>query len=164
MRKLLGTGILTWTRGERVSDRYGTVFLMPDGDSFTPPSGRVDLDRVEGKGKLVAEVVETRESTHIGDFFHGLFPETPKVGERIELGEGEVFFEDSDPVDNVGTKVGIKPHDDRDHWWLDAKALYRVHEQTVNLYFETGIGTHPPIDLSRTPEFAIEEARRKAQT
>lgn len=134
MRVLIGVGRLTWRRGERVSDRYGTVFLMPSGDSMYPPKATLPLIRTAGKGKLVAEVTETRQSTHIGDLFHGYFPVTPKVGEEIELGEGELFYED-DP--EVGDQVGLLP-DDEDGHWLNPPALYRAHEQTVKLYFEEG--------------------------
>src|SRR6266536_6645074 len=85
----LGTARLTWSRCERIGDRYGTVMLMADGDSLTEPSHYVRPSNapVGQRGTLVADVLEVRDSTHIGDFFRGFFPETPEVGERIVLGE-----------------------------------------------------------------------------
>lgn len=122
----LGTGVLSWNRYERVSDRYGTVCL------FASPSGgeKVRLIQVKegARGRLVAIVKETRRSQHIGDLFHGVFPKTPKVGQKITLGEGTLFFEDDG--------VGLQPDDGRDAQWLDMRALYNAHEQTVTLYFE----------------------------
>jgi hypothetical protein len=134
---VLGEGRLTWPRMERVTDRYGSVFLMPDGDSMTPPSGTTKLNNVADlfgqRGRLVAEVLETRQSTHIGDFFRGVYPETPNVGDRIELGEGTLF---SDRTREGDTTVGLEPDDGRTSDWLDPRQLYRAHEQTVRLVFE----------------------------
>jgi hypothetical protein len=120
----LGTGVLDWEREERISDRYGLVEL------FQGPGSLVKLNRVTEQlhGKLIAIVRETRVSSHPGDLFHGIKPSTPEVGERIELGIGGIFFDDD--------AVGLKPDDQRPTLWLDIRALYRVHQQTVTLYFE----------------------------
>jgi hypothetical protein len=125
----LGTGVLSWPRNERVSDRYGTVMLMTDAGAraqyinpASPPVGQ--------RGSLVAEVVETRQSDHIGDAFRGLHPETPEIGDRIELGSGTFFTE---PTDFGAVLMGLSPDDGRTSDWLDPKALYRVHNQTVRL-------------------------------
>src|SRR5690606_29829454 len=98
MSTLIGTGRLSWAPHERRSDRYGTVLLMVDGDSWTEPKAYVDLDQahVGQHGALAAEVVETRDSTHIGDVFRNMYPETPEVGDVIVLGAGTVFFESTD--------------------------------------------------------------------
>ncbi len=130
---VLGTGVLTWARGERVSDRYGSVFLMPEGqDSLNHGDPFVDLTRVDGHGRLIAEVLKTRQSTHIGDFFRGLSPSTPEVGDRLILGEGTLWF----LAEDFGDTVGLFPDDDRELDWLDPHVLYQVHEQTVKLSFE----------------------------
>lgn len=128
--KLIGTGRLNWPREERVCDRYGCVVLGPDVDAA---ASRLPLDLPEdgGKGQIVAEVLATRQSTHIGDLFHGLRPETPNVGEMIVLGEGHAFHK----ADEWGEAIGLKPLAPRETFWLDPKSLYRCHDQTVNLYF-----------------------------
>lgn len=138
---LLGKGILSWTRYERIGDRYGIVFLMQNGQtSETPERNGVQLEghKLEGnKGKLVAIVLETKESTHIGDLFHGFFPSTPEVGEKIELGEGELFFEPHIGSSATYDCVGLRPNDGRETFWLNPNMLYWAHEQLVELYFET---------------------------
>ncbi len=130
----LGVGVLTWARGERVSDRYGSVFLMPEGQNSMhhDDSANISLSRANGRGRLIAEVIETRKSTHIGDFFRGFSPETPEVGDRLILGEGTLFFDTED----WGDQVGLTPDDDREADWLDPTVLYKAHEQTVRLLFE----------------------------
>jgi hypothetical protein len=135
----LGDGILTWGSNERVSDRYGTVYLMAEGNSSltaAPSPSLILLPAVShhrGKpGKLVVRVLAARDSTHIGDLFRRIFPRRPKVGQEITLGTGVLF---SEPVSDGGVQVGLRPDDGRDHDWLDPRALYDAHEQTVSLYF-----------------------------
>lgn len=86
---------------------------------------------VGARGYLVATVLETRQSDHIGDSFRGLSPSTPRIGEEITLGgPGELFIEmDFAPV------VGLRPDNDRETDWLNPKSLYRCHNQTVRLEF-----------------------------
>jgi hypothetical protein len=132
----LGEGALTWPRGERVSDRYGTVGLMATGQSYGDyfaDYAFVDVHQVpEGsRGRLRATVLETRDSGHIGDLFRGLFPTTPEVGEVIDLGSGVVFYERVEDA----PYIGLRPDDGRTSDWLDPQALYRTHEQTVRLEF-----------------------------
>ena len=136
----LGTGILTWVGAERRTDRYGSIFLMEDGQtSLTPGDPTIKINRKAAalfdgvKGTLVATVIEKRQSTHIGDFFRGFFPETPEAGERITLGTGTGFIE----TERAKYAIGVRPDDSRPHDWLDPKALYRAHEQLVSLTFET---------------------------
>ena len=136
----LGRGRLTWTPRERRSDRYGAVFLIPEGhDSFTPGPSQSMVEAtpmvLDFYGELIALVRETRESTHIGDIFRGVFPTTPEVGESIVLGEGTLFYEEL-PL-GCGMAVGLKPRDRRQDLWLDINALYRAHEQSVELFFKS---------------------------
>lgn len=136
----LGTGVLTWDAIERRSDRYGAVWLMPDGynssmsESEPPSLVRAEsVDAFKGRrGHLFAVVVATRKSTHIGDLFHGVFPRIPEVGQVIELGQGDLFRSNNYVG---GTAVGVRPADGRDTMWMDIRALYDAHEQTVELFF-----------------------------
>lgn len=125
---VLGEGDLDWQRHERTTNRYGTVSLYVNPASDTP----VALNRSHDgtRGRLVSVVLKTRTSTHIGDAIRGFAPETPEVGEEITLGFGELFFEQSG-------SVGLRPADGRDTDWLDPKALYRCHSQTVRLELRT---------------------------
>lgn len=146
-----GTGVLTWGRGERVSDRYGFVWLMPEGcDSHTtnPGGNLLNAELVKStipgfpEGVLVAEVIETRHSTHIGDLLRGIFPTTPEVGDVYLLGTGTLALTST----GIGEEtVGLVPADGRESDWLDPHALYRVHEQTVRLrYFPTPVALPVP--------------------
>jgi hypothetical protein len=134
---LLATGPLSWFRAERVSDRYGSVsFWDENSEQQTIYNGSKvfteDLEKHVGqKGKLLCEVLENRESTHIGDFFHAFFPSKPEIGEKVELGEGTLFVEYQEGKE----KIGLSPNNGRQTFWLKPKKLYRVHEQTVNLFF-----------------------------
>ncbi len=123
----LGTGVLIWNSSERISDRYGLIFLLSSPDS----SKRIKLVQVNGgvRGRLIAVVKEIRQSRHIGDLFHRVFPQTPEVGQNIKLGEGTLCFRDHNTV-------GVQPDDCRHTMWLDINELYKAHEQTVTLCFE----------------------------
>lgn len=126
----LGQGQLWWPRFERQTDRYGTIFLCtgPDGADYVT----FESAPVGSRGRLVAVVLETRPSVHCGDLTRGLAPMTPAVGEEITLGAGTVFTE-ADPDTGLPTAVGLVPDDGRDEDWLDPRALYRCHNQTVRL-------------------------------
>lgn len=118
---ILGEGVLNWPRFERVSDRYGLVNL---------DSGNVQIDGPppQTRGRLAAIILETRPSSHIGDIFAGHAPSEPETGEEITLGEGTLFR-------GAYGSVGLEPYDGRETNWLDPKALYRCHSQTVRLVF-----------------------------
>lgn len=137
----LGTGQLNWCATERRSDRYGTVGLWVDANPAIPDSKQERIpwndeiyDAVGRFGYLYAYVIETRPSEHIGDLYHGIFPEEPEVDERIDLGPGELI---TVPADNPNAPpyVGLRPQDDRETWWLHPHSLYRLHQQTVRLCF-----------------------------
>jgi hypothetical protein len=126
----LGTGILRWSRHERITDRYGTVNLdhAPDGADFDPT--RFDTAPIGTRGRLVAVILCTRRSPHCGDWARGFAPTTPAVGEEITLGVGTLIVTDSD---HGRTEIGLTPDDGRTHDWLAPEALYRCHSQTVRL-------------------------------
>ena len=133
----LGVGTLTWARSERISDRYGTVYLVPDGNnslSVVPSRSLIKVDSGDllKVGELLAVVKQTRRSTHIGDLFHGISPRTPEVGQIIVFGKGKLFCE---PAPEGGDQVGVRPLDGRPDLWLEMRSLYDAHEQTVELFF-----------------------------
>lgn len=134
MEILLGKGVLSWPACERRSARYGTVMLMQEGtNSFTKEERPVTLETKPEPGqrvKLFVVVTKSRKSTHLGDLFLGISPSTPSIGERIDLGEGSLFYEDFRGY----TLVGLRPDDGRKSDWLDPKKLYQAHEQSVELY------------------------------
>jgi hypothetical protein len=85
------------------------------------------------EGMLLCEVLETRESNHCGDVFSGWWPTTPKTNEVVVLGTGKLFVE----MEEGTLCIGLKPKGKRKINWLNPESLYHVHDQTVNLYFET---------------------------
>jgi hypothetical protein len=87
-------------------------------------------------GRLLVRVLATRESYHIGDGDRKIKPTTPEVGEVIILGEGELFVEMADYNDAFISSIGVRPEDGREMDWMDPHALYRAHDQTVELAFE----------------------------
>jgi hypothetical protein len=135
MRHFIATGVVTWQSGERVSDRYGTLFLRktPGGGDIVPLPDTYDGEN----GTLIACIREARRSPHIGDLFCGLHPpEEPLApGTEVRLGTGALFREDLE--DGEGVAIGVLPGDGREYDWLDPEALYQVHHQTVDLFFET---------------------------
>ena len=133
-RTLIGTGILDWQRFERQSGRYGAfaLFAPKDEDEHVVLAPQPEL--VGAHGKLVVKVLKTRQSTHLGDWGRGISPATPTVGEEIILGAGALFFEDEGEEDDRLLAVGVRPADD-EYPWMDPGRLYRVHQQTVEVYF-----------------------------
>jgi hypothetical protein len=79
-------------------------------------------------------VTETRESGHIGDLFHGFAPSMPDVGEVVDLGVGILDAERVEWCDDP--TIVLKPGDGREHFWYDPRKLYRLHDQTVDLFVE----------------------------
>lgn len=126
--KVLGEGYFNWLAYERRSDRYGSVLI---GDQNGP---EVEFDKSDDgkKGELWAEVVGTRTCVHMGDLARGIFHSPPSVGERIKLGEGTLFFEDTEDGCHA---VGLKPDDGRKTDWLDPQMMHRCCQQDVRLEF-----------------------------
>lgn len=147
-RVVLGEGILNWCRYERVGDRYGTVNFAA-GDGMTDPH-EVFADAPIGKvGTLSAEVIEGRESGHIGDLAHGLGPGGAlEPGETVELGHGELFVQD-----DARPGIGIGVHPDRPmlvegRSWQDfpecadceATGYSREARQIADTFYCNGVG------------------------
>lgn len=136
----VGRGIFTWNGSERRSDRYGSFVLSgADYNQTTSCSPKLDFEALQPflgrRVRLTCKVLETRPSGHIGDLFLGIKPSTPEVGDLIELGVGHVTTAPcgwSEPV----SCVILQPEDDRQKFWMDPRILYRLHDQTVELYAE----------------------------
>jgi hypothetical protein len=132
-RQFIATGVVFWQPAERASERYGAIFLraIPGGDIVPLPAA---YDGEEGT--LMASIRESRRSPHIGDRFRGFRPpEEPLVpGTEVILGTGVVFRE---PLESGrGFALGVQPADGRERDWLDPEALYKLHYQTVDLFFD----------------------------
>jgi hypothetical protein len=136
----LGTGILSWDREERQTGRYGFIYLLTTGNSvstgFYPAP--IDVLHQGERGALVAQVTCTRKSTHGGDPDRNILPRTPRKGDCIELGTGILTFRDDYEDGTAFVRAGVQPEDGRDMQWMNIRALYDVHEQTVSLYFVPG--------------------------
>lgn len=134
---LLGQGSLSWPRMERVSDRYGYISLYDSNsqEEKIANGAYLNVEKIKALspkiGQLVVQIIETRQSTHIGDLFRGFAPVKPEENEEILLGKGKLSYLVQDGIDTVG----LIPSDERRIDWLDPKMLYRSHEQTVMLYF-----------------------------
>ena len=158
--ELIGTGILNWDGHERRSRRYGSVTIGSTG--YTPDvayASSLDqgwLEQYAGEQvRLVAVVIEARASEHAGDAFLGLMPQRPTVGEQIEIGVGKLALF---PIQwgEHPVAVALKPSDGREELWLDPRILYRLHDQTVELYAEvTTLPDSPAPDLSFRPDGVI---------
>lgn len=153
----LAHGVLTWPAGDRRSDRYGNVYLIGQDYGATvtvePRQNDALMASLDGKRvRLICEVVETRTSGHIGDFFHGFFPSTPDVGERIDLGVGTLVI-GMDTSEEGDKTIALRPDDGRQVFWFDPRKLYRLHDQTVTVFVEeTTDPCHPaPFREEQTP-------------
>lgn len=147
----IASGVFGWDSGERRSNRYGSIQIRSspyDGNVVaTATFNRKAMDALTGKRvRLACSVVETRASGHIGDAFLKIKPSTPTVGDVIELGVGVLFV--ADGYDGL-PEIGLMPEDGRRELWIDPRQLYRLHDQTVDLYAEETQDRCSPVpDLS----------------
>lgn len=155
----IGTGVLGWDGAERRSDRYGHIHLGAEPYDQSPVCvPALDLGAVMGlvgkRCRVWAIAVETRPSGHVGDLALGIVPSTPEVGERVDLGVGVLGLDrvawDANPA------LSLAPEDGRATFWLDPRALYRLHDQTVDLYIEeTADPCHPAPDIKPADEVTV---------
>lgn len=138
----LGFGIVSWGRFERIEKRYGYIVLRskPYGDavveSVTSDIDESLLQSFQGaRVKIMCRVIESRKSGHCGDMFLGIFPTQPSVGDVIELGIGMLC---TLPGKGCAGEVqfGLAPYDARRELWIDPHLLYRLHDQTVEVFVE----------------------------
>lgn len=135
----IGHGIFTWSREERVSNRYGAFFLdkvsYTGEGTCTPHLDYVAMNKLANgmrRTRIVCEVVESRKSGHCGDHFLKVYPTQPAVGERVEIGVGDFSYSFVEDEYNIA----LVPEDGRAELWLDPRLLYRLHDQTVNVWAE----------------------------
>lgn len=138
-KQILAKGILGWEGTERRTNRYGSIHLSTTPYNPTAGSAIVKyshklLERLSGKRvRLTVEVVESRDSGHIGDLFLKIAPQRPDVGEVVDLGVGILGSEvgwDGQP------DIFLAPKDPSKDLWMDPRKLYRLHDQTVIVYVE----------------------------
>jgi hypothetical protein len=137
---LLGHGILTWDGSERRTGRYGTITLDDTdfAETVKTPS-HLDVSAIEQlceqRVTLKAVVVESRQSGHAGDRFLDIYPSTPLIGDTIIIGTGKLFVI---PISwGNGLSIGLQPQDGREEQWIDPGILYRLHDQTIQLFATT---------------------------
>lgn len=142
---LFAKGILTWDSNERRSQRYGFFYLAKKDfdEQFSCEDFFFDIDCmkqyarvINGKRvKITAKVIENRKSGHFGDAFLEITPTMPDLNEEIVIGVG-TFMYIHESFAPAGYAIGIKPSDGRKVLWLDPRNLYKLHDQTVELYIE----------------------------
>lgn len=146
MKKLLATGVFGWGKYERQSKEYGYVAVEPTGYGdkakcgIEPYFDTALLNSLIGKRvRLTALVRECRQSEHVGDLYlyypgttDPLLPIQPEKNEVIEIGVGPLQFKLDDqfknPMFGVNTTGG--------KFQMDPEQLYKLHDQTVDLYIE----------------------------
>lgn len=138
MRQKIGFGVLSWDGAERRSNRYGSVHLddMPYEGQDVGAKATLDAsveNFIGQRVRLTVKVLESRKSGHIGDLFLSIRPSQPDVGEEVDLGIGVLQLA---PSYSALPAVELRPLDGRAELWIDPRKLYRVHDQTVELYAE----------------------------
>jgi hypothetical protein len=161
--KLVAKGIFTWDGVERREGRYG-AFVVSSEDYAETATHAVFHDKkallaLEDKRvRIRCKAIATRKSGHVGDLFRNIKPETPDVGEVIDLGVGTLQIEigfDGSPA------IALKPADGRDEHWYDPWKLYRLHDQTVEVYIEEtqdAFSPAPVIDVEEEGTIAVDGA------
>lgn len=135
---LVGKGIFGWDRADRRTRRYGGVQLHTTNyaQSVTVDAQvhQEAIHNLQGRVRLYGKVIESRVSGHVGDLFLRIKPTQPEVGEIVELGVGQIVLEASSysPL----PCILLTPEDGRREFWMDPHKLYRLHDQTVELYAE----------------------------
>lgn len=151
--KKIASGIFSWSSLERVSNRYGAISMFSTNYEGTAEAPVEFLNEsiaalVGKKARLIARVLETRTSGHVGDLFLGIKPSTPNKGDEIEVGVGILRSD--------GSSIFLQPDDGRAELWIDPRVLYRLHDQTVALFAEeTDLPCSPKADLSSNPSGAV---------
>jgi hypothetical protein len=127
---LLGEGILTWPPAERELGRFGTVCIR---QANTNQLRRFDTAPVGEIVRLAFTVEYVCVEGPPPDRHLGIEPQTPCIGEEIDLGIGLLFVLDLAGLGPVA--VGILPTEQRlrPDQWLDVAALYKAQNQSGHL-------------------------------
>lgn len=170
MRKI-AHGVFMWGADERRSDRYGAFLLCPAtfrNEIVAKPTFDRELAK-DLKGKRVrikVKVVKSRESGHAGDLHLGIKPSRPEKGEEIDLGVG-TFDSETVSWEPLCPTILLRPGDDRDRFWLDPRKLYRLHDQTVDVFVEETtdeFSPRPEVENVRDPSELISNGDGSLQT
>lgn len=152
----IGHGIISWDGYERRSRRYGSLYLdSKNVDENTSAEVSIDLDALAAlKGQRVCitcTIVADRESGHAGDCALGISPVRPQRGDIIEVGVGILDLAPC-PWSAGGMAIMLRPTDGRTELWIDPRALYKLHDQTVEVDIEQTDRPDSPVpDLTFAP-------------
>jgi len=69
----------------------------------------------------------------VGDLTYGIKPSRPNVGEEVDLGVGTLLLYPAADA-TVSIQFGLQPDDERERFWFNPEKLYRLHEQTVDVF------------------------------
>lgn len=158
---LVGKGILCWSREERVTNRYGSIHLNDRPyEGSAQASADVDvptLTALDGKRvRIACKVIESRQSSHVGDKFLHLKPVQPDTGEVIELGVGFLSIQRASWDASV-IEICLRPNDGREDLWINPRVLYRLHDQTVEVYAEETGDDFTPVAEDLFCEIGVED-------
>lgn len=130
-------------------------------DAARRPDNRVvafDHAPLGTAGTLVAHVIANGSAYDWGDDPPELRP--PKPGERVVLGSGTLFTEES-----MGAPViGVRPDDGRATEWMDPNAISRCRNRLVRLEFEMRQDSAPAAGAARRVQAARQESDRQPAT
>ncbi len=150
--KRIAFGIFTWAATERRSQRYG--YFYPDYTNWAENmlqqvKPEIDLEGMSPllgqRVRITVNVLEARESGHAGDRAIGIFPSMPEAGQIIDIGVGVLDLLQLDYWTPCGWAIGLQPGDGREEYWIDPAILYRLHDQTVEIYAEVTTDDFSPV-------------------
>lgn len=134
----IATGIFCWTSTERRTARYGFAYAgdknyLGDVD-VKPKYDMAAINKLVGsRVRLTCTVLKNRKSGHCGDKFLELVPSKPSIGDVITVAVGR-FAVLEDNTSFNGVTFGVQPDDGRPVLWMDPKAFFRLHDQTVEFH------------------------------
>ena len=136
---LIGKGCLCWLEQKQERDRYGCLHMREEkATENIKKDWRTyfhNIQKYAGKrGKLVCEMLETSNAALIGNPFVKAKQRMPVAGDFVSIGEGWLHYQFQKIAETdclTVSLIGPQPSD-----WLDPRAVYKVLNQFVHLYFE----------------------------